>query len=92
MSTTEPPGGTTAEDHIREARRYAAAAEDQADASGYERQLRRSADLQAAQVHATLAQTLKAAELVPMMAVLVEWVREQPKTPASDEEACPGGC
>jgi hypothetical protein len=88
MSTTEP----TAEDHIREARRYAASAEEREDADSYADALRRTNDLQAAQVHATLAQTLQAAELVPMMAVLVEWVREQPAAPAGDEEVCPGGC
>ena len=49
-----------------------------------ERIMRRSCDLQAAQVHATLAQTLKAAELLPVMARLAEWVT-QPETPASGD-------
>ena len=55
MSTTEP----TAEDHIREARRYAAYAEELEDGDSYSDALRRANDLQAAQVHATLAQTLR---------------------------------
>ena len=83
MSTPEPSGAMTAEDHIREARRYAASAEEQSDGTGYERQLRRSADLQAAQVHATLAQTLKAAEAVPLMARLVAYL-EEPGCPARE--------
>ena len=74
MSTTEPDGAMTAEEHIRAAERFAAAAESVDDVTGYERQLRRSADLQAAQVHATLAQTLKATELVPIMAKVADWI------------------
>ena len=85
MSTTEPPGAMTAEDHIREARRYAASAEDMDGTTGYERQLRRQADLQAAQVHATLAQTLKAAEAVPLMARLVAYL-EEPVSPARETD------
>ena len=81
MSTTEPPGGMTAEDHVREAERYTAAAAGLEGPGGYERTMRRSADLQAAQVHATLAQTLKATELLPLMATLVESI-----TPASGDE------
>jgi hypothetical protein len=52
-----------------------------------ERILRRSADLQAAQIHATLAQTLKAAELMPMMAGIAEWIATGcPAAPASADE------
>lgn len=79
MGTETEPEAMTAEDHIRAARHFAAAAEEQADAAGYDQLVRRTNDLQAAQVHATLAQTLKAAELLPMMSALVEWVREQSK-------------
>jgi hypothetical protein len=74
MSTPDPAGAMTAEEHIRKAERYAASAEDQGDATGYERQLRRSADFQAAQVHATLAQTLKASELLPLMARMAAYL------------------
>lgn len=102
MSTTETPsrptGDMTAEDHIREARRYTAAAEVLADATSYERICRRTNDLQAAQVHATLAQTLKASELMPIMAALVESIAPavppstaEPGSPAG-EEACCTGC
>lgn len=79
MSTTEET--MTAEDHIREAERFAAAAEEHADATAYEHVVRRGVDLQAAQVHATLAQTLKAAELMPLMTRMVEWL-EQPQATA----------
>lgn len=73
---------TTPEEHIAEAERLAASAEEWMDAdtgwkgalTAQERIARRSVDLQAAQVHATLAQTLKAAELMPMMAGLAEWI------------------
>jgi hypothetical protein len=65
MSTTETPGAATAEEHMAEARKFAASAEERP--SHWDR----SVDLQAAQVHATLAQTLKAAEVVPLMAELV---------------------
>jgi len=63
MSTTETTGAETYEEHVAEARRFAANAEDRS--SPWDR----SVDLQAAQVHATLAQTLKAAELMRVMAV-----------------------
>ena len=75
--------GATAEDHVRAAERFAAAAEGVEDVTGYERQLRRSADLQAAQVHATLAQTLKATELMPLMARMTAWLA------SSDGESAP---
>jgi len=68
MSTTEETPAMTAEDHVREAQRYAASAGE--DPAIYTR----SVDLQAAQVHATLAQTLKAAELVPLMAKIADWI------------------
>lgn len=85
MSTDETI--MTAEDHIREARRYAAYAEEGEGASSYERTMRRTNDLQAAQVHATLAQTLKAAELLPVMAGLADWVASgAPETPASGDD------
>lgn len=83
MSTTETPDDMTAEDHIRAARRYAAAAEDLAGATSYEWISRRTNDLQAAQVHATLAQTLKAAEVVPLMARLAAYL-EGPEPPAQE--------
>ena len=83
--TAEPPGAMTAEDHVREARRYAASAEEPDGTTGYERQLRRQADLQAAGVHATLAQTLKAAEAVPLMARITDWIASDPP------EAADGG-
>ena len=79
--TAEPPGAMTAGDHVREAERYTAAAAGLEGPGGYERTMRRSADLQAAQVHATLAQTLKATELLPLMARLAESI-----TPASGDE------
>ena len=80
--STEP----TAEDHIREARRYAARAEQQADATSYTGTMARTNDLQAAQVHATLAQTLKAAELMPLMARLVARIAPaQSEAPASGD-------
>ena len=81
---------STTEEHVREAEQFAASAEGWMDAdtgwkatlSAQERILRRSADLQAAQVHAMLAQTLKAAELMPIMARLAESITQaQPETP-----------
>jgi hypothetical protein len=95
---------TTTEEHVREAERLAATAEEWMDAddgwkgalSTQERLWRRSADLQAAQVHATLAQTLKAGELLPIMAGIADWIASgvpeaaAPVSPA--EETCPGGC
>ena len=75
MTTTEP----TAEDHIREARRYVAAAEGLADATSYAEGLRRTNDLQAAQVHATLAQTLKGAEMIRVLAAFA--VSDAPAEP-----------
>ena len=96
MSTTEPSDAMTAEDHIREAREYLGFAEEQADAAGYDRLVRRTNDLQAAQVHATLAQTLKAAELLPLMSALVESITparpETPGTVTDEHPPCPGGC
>jgi hypothetical protein len=87
MSTTEEtsePEAVTAEDHIREARRYAAIAEMQEGGRGYEDMLLRSADLQAAQVHATLAQTLKAAELMSLMAALVQDITSPRSAPREE--------
>ena len=92
MSTTEPPGAMTAGDHVREAERYTAAAAGLEGPGGYERTMRRSADLQAAQVHATLAQTLKATELLPLMATLADWIASSgaPSEPATtDGETTP---
>jgi alpha-D-ribose 1-methylphosphonate 5-triphosphate synthase subunit PhnG len=66
--------GETAEGDIRESRRYLAAAEELAGATGYDWVARRTNDLQAAQVHATLAQTMKAGEMLPLMTRLAEWV------------------
>ncbi|HEV2452394.1 MAG TPA: hypothetical protein VGS62_10775 [Streptosporangiaceae bacterium] len=65
----------TGSEHTREAERLAASAETWMDAdhgwraemSTQERILRRSVDLQAAQVHATLAQTAAANEYIPLM-------------------------
>jgi plasmid stabilization system protein ParE len=80
----------TAEAHIRQAGRYVAAAEELAGATSYEGGLRRTNDLQAAQVHATLAQTLKASELMPMMAELVESIRPaRAEVPAAGDETEP---
>lgn len=83
--TTETTGPETYDDHLAEARRHAAAAE---TCSVFDR----SAHLQAAQVHATIAQTLKAAELMPMMARMADWVAdgcpgEPPAVSASPENA-----
>ena len=86
---------STTEDHVREAEQFAALAEEWMDAdtgwratmSTQERLLRRSTDLQAAQVHATLAQTLKAAELLPLMTKLADWIASgAPESVASGEE------
>jgi hypothetical protein len=95
---------STTEEHVREAERFAASAEEwmvclPSALSDQERIWRRSADLQAAQVHATLAQTLKAAELMPMMARIAEWIT-QPEAPvpavapqsAAAGESCCTGC
>lgn len=83
--TAETPPMTT-DDHIREAERFAASAEKWMDADppemgSQERIARRSVDLQAAQVHATLAQTLRAAEMLPLMAKVAAWA-EEPGAPA----------
>ncbi len=80
MTTTETTQETP-EDHIREARRFAAQAEERDSVFD------RSADLQAAQVHATLAQTLKAGELLPLMAGLAEWAKAGCPEPAAASEA-----
>lgn len=72
----------TAEAHVREAERFAASADGQPDA------YRRSVDLQAAQVHATLSQTLTAARLMPMMAKMADWVGSG--EPAGPEPAAQG--
>lgn len=60
MSIPETPPMTAAE-HVREAERFAASAETR------DRYWDRSADLQAAQVHATLAQTAVAQEYIPVL-------------------------
>ena len=75
----------TAEAHIREAGRYVAATEELAGVTSYEGGLRRTNDLQAAQVHATLAQTLKAAELLPVMVKIADWIAS-----GTPEGAVPG--
>jgi hypothetical protein len=79
--------GETAEAHIRRAERYAARAEETADGGEW----LRSVDLQAAQVHATLAQTLKAAELLPVMVKIADWIAsgapEGPAASGDDQEA-----
>lgn len=83
-----------AEEHIQEAERFATSAEEQPDRWG------RSVDLQAAQVHATVAQTLKAAELLPLMTRLAEWIAPEEPDPVTilgqfrvgaveDEDAAP---
>jgi len=93
MSTKTPT--PAAEGHIAAAEMFAASAEEWMDADegwkagipAAERIMRRSCDLQAAQVHATLAQTLKAAELMPIMAALAESITPaQPETPASGDD------
>jgi hypothetical protein len=61
-------GPETAGEHLAEARRLAARAED-AD-SNWDR----SVDLQAAQVHASIAQTLEAAKAVPLLAALAAYL------------------
>jgi hypothetical protein len=83
---------TTAEEHVSEAERLAASAETWMEPGTLndllddrERVLRRSVDLQAAQLHATLAQTLKAAELMPLLTGLAEWVASS--SPAKPEAA-----
>jgi hypothetical protein len=73
MSTTEP----TAEDHIREATALLAAANRRLTGNDAEwlNTPQRRAELRAeAAVRATLAQTLKAAELMPMMAGIAAWL------------------
>ena len=81
MSTTETTGAETYEEHMAKARRFAANAEDRS--SHWDR----SVDLQAAQVHATLAQTLKAAEMLPVMAALAASVGPVPSEPVAAEDA-----
>ena len=85
---------SAAEEHFREAERYAAAAEEWADAdTGWkgtlttqERLGRRSLDLSAAQVHATLAATATQRALLPK---LDEWMalafKDAPEAPAEPE-------
>ena len=99
MSTTEP---ATAEDHIREAEKLLDAANRRLtgnDAEWLNTPLRRAELRAEAAVRATLAQTLKAAELMPMMARIAEWIT-QPEAPvpavapqsAAAGESCCTGC
>jgi hypothetical protein len=69
--------GPTAEDHIREAERLLDAANRRLagnDAEWLNTPQRRAELRTEAQVRATLAQTLKAGELMPMMAGIAEWL------------------
>jgi hypothetical protein len=74
-------------DHFREAERFAASAEEWMDAdygwkatmSTGERIARRSTDLQAAQVHATLAQTTAAREYMTALNALMAKLEPAPE-------------
>lgn len=83
-------------EHTREAERLAASAEEWMDAdygwkatlSTQERLLYRSCDLQAAQVHATLAQTAAANEYIPVLRQALEELAPLAKgTPAEPPAA-----
>jgi hypothetical protein len=97
--TTQP----TAEDHIREATALLAAASRRLTGNDAEwlNTPQRRAELRAeAAVHATLAQTLKAGELMPMMAVIADWITAgcpaapspaiTAETALADEPCCTG--
>ena len=82
MTTTEP----TAEDHIREAERLL----EPGEYDKHEPDLVRL-DVHRAQVHATLAQTLKAAELMPMMTRIAEWITSGEPEPVPASTALQAG-
>ena len=82
----ETTGPATAGEHMAEARRLAARAEER------ESHWDRSVDLQAAQVHATLAQTLTAETMMPAMAKLAAWLADSEAAPkeSAAQPAQPG--
>ena len=85
MSTETGQEAWTAEDHTRAAQRLAASADTR------ENTWDRSVDLQAAQVHATLAQTLTAAAMVRALGVLARECAADCGGTVHDEHCQPRG-